>query len=302
MGFRIARVVAGMAAVVAALAGIASAAGILLRGDLATTPFTTVRGEVVPMVMDGIYRYNAEAVVAEGVGWDLVTLLLVVPVTIVAAVLLWRGSLRAALVMGGLLAYFAYQYFEYLMFWAYGPLYPIHLLTGALGISALVLLIAGFDLAALPRSIDSRFPRRAVVGFSIAVAVVLCGLWLPTIIGTLGGEVTDELNGASTLVVPAFDLGLLVPLAVFTAVAVARRASIGYVLAMIVLVKGVCMALAIVAMLVVEWQVTGEALIPPMVIFGILALVSLAIGVRAVRAIHDEPTATTSRRHAPAPA
>ena len=247
----------------------------------------TVRGEPVDVVMDGIYRFNAEAIVAEGVGWDIVTLFVVVPATVVTLAWLWRGSLRAALVMGGLLAYLTYQAFEYTMFWAYGLAYPLHLLLAALSISTLGLLLFGLDLGSLPERIGDRFPRRAVIGFCVLVVVVLAGLWLPLILGTLGGETSDELQGATTMVVPAFDLGLLVPLAVFTGVAVWKRLAIGVVLAVVILVKGIVMALAIVAMLLVEWQVTGELAAPPIVVFAVVAGLSLVIAVQAVRAVDD---------------
>ena len=256
-----------------------------LRGDLATTEFVTVRGETVQVVTEGIYRFNAEGIVAEGVGWDIVTLFVVVPATLVALVLMWRGSLRASLVTAGLLAYFCYQSFEYAVFWAYGPLFPLYVATLALSVSALGLLIYGLDLEALRDRVRPSFPRRALVGFCIAVVVILAGLWLPAIGGTLGGEVADELQGASTMVVPVFDLGLLVPLAVFTGIAIYRRLAIGYLLGMIILVKGASMALAIAAMLVVEWLVTDELLLPPLIVFAAVALVSVALAAQALASI-----------------
>ena len=209
----IARVVVVLGGIVAALAALTSAAGVSLRGDLATTEFVTVRGEVVQVVSEGIYRFNAEGIVAEGVGWDFVTLFVIVPATLVSLALMWRGSLRATLVTAGLLAYFCYQSAEYAVFWAYGPLYPAYVATLALSVSALGLLIYGLDADALSGRIGPSFPRRAIAGYSIAVMVILAGLWLPVIAATLGGEVSDQLQGASTLVVPAFDLGLLIPLA-----------------------------------------------------------------------------------------
>jgi hypothetical protein len=279
--------------VVASLAGIAAAAGVFLRGDLSTFPFTTVRGEAIDVVADGVYRYNADSIVAEGVGWDLVTLLLVVPAALVTAILLWRGSVRAALVMAGLLAYFTYQYFEYAVFWAYGPLYPLQLLTAALAVSTLAILVARLDLAAIATGARERFPARLVAAYGALAVALLAGLWLPVIAGTLGGDVADELQGATTLVVPVFDLGLLVPLAIATAVTAYRRLPVSVLLGVVLLVKGVAMGLAIVAMLLVEWQVTGEPQPPPVVIFAALAAISLAIGWRAVRAIGGDarPTA-----------
>lgn len=53
-----------LVALIGGLAALASAAGVLLRGDLATRAFTTVRGDVADILTGGIYRFNGEAVAA----------------------------------------------------------------------------------------------------------------------------------------------------------------------------------------------------------------------------------------------
>ena len=283
----IVRFVVLLGSIAAVLAGIASAAGVLLRGDLATTEFSTVRGEVVEMVTDGIYRFNAEGIVAEGIGWDIVTLFVVVPATLVTLYLVWRGSARAVLVAAGLLAYLCYQSAQYAVLWALGPLYPVYVLTLALSVSALGLLVYGLDLGRLRVRSGQAFPRRSIVGYSLAVVVILAGLWLPVIVGTWGAVTVDQLEGAATLVVPAFDLGLLVPLAIFAAVTVYRSLPVGYLLGSIVLVKGATMGLAIAAMLAVEAVITEELALPPLLVFLVMAGVSVVIGTRALRAFDD---------------
>jgi hypothetical protein len=285
----IARFVVLLGGIAAVLAGIASAAGVLLRGDLTTTEIVTPRGEVVQLVTEGIYRFNAEGIVAEGIGWDIVTLLVVVPATLVTLALVWRGSIRATLAAAGLLAYLVYQSAQYAVFWALGPLYPLYVTTLALSVSALGLLIYGLDIERLRVLPGRAFPRRAVVGYSIAAIVILAGLWLPVITSTWGVETVDQLEGAATLVVPAFDLGLLVPLAVFTALAVYRSLPAGYVLGSVLLVKGGSMALAIAAMLLVEAAVTDELALPPLVVFLVMAGLSAVVGVRALGSIDDAP-------------
>src|SRR5690349_9914930 len=97
----------------AVLVAVAAGAGILLRGDLATTSFTTVRGDAVDILTGGIYRFNGEAIAAEGIGWDVVTLLAVVPTLLLVLPSLAAGSLRGTLITVGLLAYTLYQYAEY---------------------------------------------------------------------------------------------------------------------------------------------------------------------------------------------
>ena len=46
--------------------------------------------------------------------------------------------------------------------------------------------------------------------------------------------------------------------------------------------------LAIAAMLIVEWLVTDELLVPPLVIFALMALLSVALIVRALGGIDEE--------------
>jgi hypothetical protein len=271
---------------IAMLVAIASAAGILLRGPLATEPWTTVRGEQLDIVTDGVYAWNSLPVVSEGIGWDVVSLILAAPALLLAAIGIARGSLRSTLVGLGLLVYVLYQYAMYAMFWAIGPLYPLHLGLIILSVSALAILVTGLDPQRVSARVDDRFPRRAVTGLGVFMVVVLCGLWLPTIWRVVvEGQVQDLLNGGVTLVVPAFDLGFLVPLGAFTAITAWRRSPMGYVLATTVVVKAVAMATAIVAMLAVEWGTTGVAAVFPMALFGGTALAALAIGIRVYASI-----------------
>ena len=85
--------------VVAILAGTAAAVGVFFRGDGSVETVVSPRGERYEMIVSGVYRYNAQRVVAEGIGWDIFTLFAV-----------------------GVLAYLFYQYLMYSVTWAFGPL------------------------------------------------------------------------------------------------------------------------------------------------------------------------------------
>jgi hypothetical protein len=288
----------GLVGLTGVLAAIASAAGVLLRGDLATRQFTTIRGDAVEYLTDGAYRFNGINIVSEGIGWDLVTLLVIVPALALTVPSLLRGTLHATLLAAGFLLYFLYQYAEYAMALAYGPLFPVYVGIVALSVSSLALLLSRVDLAALPEQFGPRFPRRAMIAFGLYMAILLGGMWLPLIARTLTETSVPELYGGMTLVVQAFDLGFLVPLGLFTAVTVYRRLPVGYLLSAVVIVKGGSIALGIVAMMVVEWLTTGEPQLPPIVIFGLTTAAGLAIAVRMYRGIEARsgapipPTAT----------
>lgn len=280
-------VVVGLAAT---LAAIASAAGVALRGDLTTQPFTTVRGDLVDVLAGGVYRFNGKSIAAEGIGWDAVTLFLVVPALLLTLPYLRRGSLRGRLFATGILAYFVYQYFEYAMALAYGPLFTLYVAIGAVSLTGIALLLAGLDADELRARITGGFPRRPMIGFGIFMAVLLGGMWLPLIVTTFDATSVPQLNGGTTLVVQAFDLGLLVPLGLFTAVAVQRGHVAGYVLSAIVVVKGMAMGAGIASMLIVEWSTTGVSQLPPIVIFAAISLVSAILASRVYGSIGPAPT------------
>jgi hypothetical protein len=288
------RWIVGLVALIGGLVALAAAAGVFLRGDLATAPFTTVRGDVVDVLTGGIYRFNGEAVAAEGVGWDLVTLCVVVPVLLLTLPALARSSTRALLLTCGILTYFLYQYAEYAMFLAFGPLFLLYVAIFALSLSGLAVLLGRLDLATLAASVSGPFPRRGAAGFGAFMAILLAGMWLPLVLRSAGDTQVPALGAATTLVVQAFDLGFLVPLGIFTAVTVWRRLPVGYVLAAIVVVKGAAMGAGIAAMLVVEARVTGVLQLPPILLFAAISATAVVLGFRVYRSIGEGASTVTA--------
>lgn len=268
-------------AALALAAAVTAGLGVFARGDGATSPATSIRGERYEYVTDGVYAFNPERVVAEGVGWDAVTLLFAAPALLVAAGLIARGSLRARLFALGILAYFFYQYLMYAVFWALGPLFPAFVALYAASATAIVWIASTVEIAALPGQVSARFPRRGMVIFSALIALLLLGMWVPRIATGLRGDLAGAgLLGMPTLTVQAMDLGMLVPLAIATAVLLARGRPWGYLLATVLAVKGVTMAGAICAMLVSAAIVEGSLEVAP---FSIFAVATIAAGWLAFR-------------------
>jgi hypothetical protein len=240
------------------------------------------------MVTTGVYRYNAERVVAEGVGWDVVTLFLTVPAMLIALPLVVRGSLNGRLFVLGLLAYYCYQYLEYAMFWAFGPLFVLFIVIFPAAAAAIAWILATIRLPDLATRVSTRFPRRSMAGLAFAVSAVLLLMWTKRIAGALGGSIDGVLLGQSTMVVQALDLGFIVPLAVFSGITVLRRRPIGYLLSAILVVKAVAMACAIAAMLLVAWSVEGTLEVVPFAFFAAVALASGWIGFRMYGSLGGE--------------
>jgi hypothetical protein len=224
-------------------------------------------------------------IASEGVGWDLVTLFVIVPALAVTLPSLLRGTLRGMLLAAGFLVYFLYQYAEYAMALAYGPLFPVYVGIVALSVSGIALLLTRIDVESLPARFGPQFPRRA-------------GDRLRPVHGRPArGDVgsthrAHDHVGFSERAVWGYDPrcpGLRPRLSgaagTLHAVTVYRRLPVGYVLAAVVIVKGASIALGIGAMLVVEWLATGEPQLPPIVVFGVTAMAGFAIAARIYRGI-----------------
>jgi hypothetical protein len=275
----------GMTAIcclVAVLAAIASALGVFARGAGAFVTVTSVRGDTYEMATGGLYAYNAQRVVAEGVGWDIVTLFLAVPALVVAAFFVARGSFRGRLFAAGLLGYFLYQYLEYSVTWAFGPLFLLFVATYATSLIGIGWI--GWSLATdrTREPMGDQFPRRGWAALNFTMSGLLALMWLQRIALALGGD-HGILLGETTLTVQALDLGLVVPISVLSAVLVLRRTQVGYALAAAYGVAFATMAAAITGMLLSAWAVEGTLEIVPVAMFALASISAVALLVRIYR-------------------
>lgn len=280
---------AGYLALMAAAVGVVAAIGVFGRGDGTTEAVVSARGEPFDMVTTGVYAWNPERLVAEGVGWDVFTLAIAVPALLFAAWGVWRGSLRWRLVAVGLLVYLWYQYLMYAMAWAIGPLFLPFVAIVAAAAIGVAWVASSVPVTSLAHNVTEGYPRRGMMIFCAAMALLLLGMWLPMIATVLRGDLEGTLLGQTTLVVQALDLGVIVPLSLATLVLLWRRAPAAVLVATALAVKGLAMAVAICAMLVSAWAVEGALEIGPFVLFAAIALACLTLLVLMLRAIREEP-------------
>ena len=278
------RAMAAFAVTVALSAAVAAALGVFARGDGSYETVTSVRGVTYEMATSGVYAFNAQRIVSEGVGWDVFTLFVAVPVMLAAAGLVAGGSFRARLLALGLLGYFFYQYLEYAMTWAFGPLFPLFIAIFGASLVGLVWFGASVANDGIADRFGEDFPGRPFAVVSVLMAVLLVVMWTGRIVAGLTGDLAAAgLYGETTLVVQAVDLGLVVPTALLIAALAWRRTAVGHVLASVYVVTSVAMSAAIVAMLVSAGIVEGSFELPPILIFGAYMVAMLVLAVRMYR-------------------
>ncbi|MFQ3620808.1 MAG: hypothetical protein SNJ78_07670 [Spirochaetales bacterium] len=270
---------------------LASGIGFLFRGERITVPAVSIRGESYEYRDTGIYRYSAERVVQEGIGWDAVTFFLVVPAYWGVLFLSRRLEVRETLFLIGFLSYFVYQYLEYTMFWALGPLFPLHLVLFSSSMAGILILLSRIRIKELPGYFSDRFPLKGVGWISAFMGVVLLGMWVPFVYRALQGDIAGKLYGSTTLVVQALDLGLIVPLAFWTAFACKQKKSVAYLLSTIMVVKLITMGSALCAMILNVWREGGRFEGVPLGIFGSGVLYGLWLINKIYRSYQSEKEA-----------
>ena len=270
---------AALCTCIAAMMGLASGLGVFARGGGEVQTATSIRGESFNFTTTGVYAFNAERVVAEGVGWDWFTLVIATPALLAAVPWVARGSLRGRLFALGLLGYAMYQYLMYATTWAFGPLFPLFIALYAASVVGIVWIVATIDLAAVATTLGQQFPRRRMAVLCGLLTLVLVGMWTRRIALGLTDE-PPQLFGMTTMVIPALDLGLIVPLCIWTGVTTWRAQPVGYLLSAVLVVKGFAMAVAIVAMLLSAWATSGTPELPALTVFGLFAAALAWLGLR----------------------
>lgn len=250
---------------------------------------TSVRGEKYKMIASGLYKYNSQRMVAEGIGWDYFTLIFALPMLLLLLPRIYKNSLRAKLFAVGLLAYVFYQYFMYALGWAFGPLFPLFILIYSFSLICVIWIISTIDITELSQKINDSFPRKSIAFLCFFVAVLIFFMWLKRIAVGLQGDLQEGmLLGQTTMVIQALDLGLIVPFAVFTGIFIIRRKEIGYLLSPVLLVKAIAMSGAIMAMLISAWIAEGGLDITPFVLFLIIFIISIILGVKTFQSIKEK--------------
>ncbi len=137
--------------------------------------------------------------------------------------------------------------------------------------------------------ISARFPRRLFVGFSLVMSAALILLWLGRIIPyTLAGCFPDEIAGMTTLVTQAFDLGMVVPLLLSTAILLWRHSAWGYLIAGISLTFGFVMSITLPAWIAVPLIQAGQMNLVEAAPFTLLCPVGLYVAGRFFWCVQEE--------------
>lgn len=224
-----------------------------------------------------VYAKETPSWAAQGMGQDVVNLLVVVPAMAVCIYRAARGSLRSVLILFGLLLYAIYSYVLYAFFVHFNALFPIYVAVLGLSFYALVGMLMEMDSIAV-RSLFAAKRGRAASAYLMASGVAFAVLWLASIASAIAtGSTPPDVIEAGLPVNPVhvLDLAFVLPGTIVTAVLLWRRRPLGFLLAVPLTTFTSAMSLAIVGMML--FMRTRGLPAPAALIAGLVVASGLAV-------------------------
>ena len=270
------RWITALASVVAAFGAVAAGTGIVTAWGPTHRAFITLRGESVYLQGGGLYARESVSGAAQAIGQDFVTLLVAVPLLLLATRMASTGSVRGLLLRAGALAYFAYTYLLMAFGGTYNELFLIYVALFSASSFGFIMSIVSVDANRLHDQFCPRFARRRVGWALVCFGALLAMMWLGRIVPSLvSGKTPPGLDSYTTLFVQAGDLGIVIPTAILAGILLVRGRAFGYLLGAVMLVQASAFGLALMAM-IVSMTAAGVEVVPvEVVVFSLLALVFL---------------------------
>lgn len=284
--------IVGLATLIAALALIAAGAGLFWHDAGSSYRFTTPRGQTVELYGRGLYRFDTRFMAASSRGTDAVTLILGIPLLIVATLRYRRGSLRWGLLLVGTLGYFLYVYASLTLNAAYNDLFLVYVALCSASLFALILAYRSIELPALQSHFLPNLPRRGPALFMVASGLVTLIIWLSPLLSALvQGQPPALLGSSTTMVTDALDLAIITPATIIAGALILRRSPLGYLIACSLLVLEMLLA-PLIAAQTVSQVVAGVSfsagqIVGPIAGFSILGLGAVVVTVALLRAISE---------------
>ena len=272
------RLAVRLAWIIAGLALVAPLAGLLAPDGSGPATVRSVRGEVVELYGQGLYRRDSRFKGASNVGTDVITLFVAIPLLVWSAIAYRRGSPRGGPLLLGVLAWFLYVYATYALSVAFNELFLVYVALASASFFAFVLLWRAIDPARLADGPSETVVRRTAA-VMLASAVLTFLVWsLPLLAATLSGDAPKWLDSSSTMVTDALDLAIITPSALLAGMLLRRREPLGYLIAIVLLVLLLILAPAIIAQtvsqLAADIAFTGGETVGPMAGFLVLGVIA----------------------------
>jgi hypothetical protein len=250
-------------------------------------PLTNFRGEQITINAQGLYYWDTVSSAAQMQANDLVTLVLGLPLLVIAAWLSWRGSLRGRLLLSGTLAFILYTYITMSFGAAYNKLFLVYVALFSLSLFAFILSVMSYDLKTFPAHFSDRLPRRGIAAMLFFAATFLLLAWLGRILPMIFTSQIPALENVTSMFIQVMDLGIIIPVCFLSGILLLRRSPWGYLLASISMMKFITLGLAVSLMGINMARVGVPASPVEIGAFLTITLINLALSVVLLKNIKE---------------
>jgi hypothetical protein len=240
--------------------------------------------------INGLYRDTPDFAL-QARGQDFVSLVVVLPALIIAAVFAHRGSPLARLLWLGGLVYLVYTYTVAAFDVKFNLLFLVYVALLGCSLYALIGTLATTDIVGNKACFKEKTPVKAISIYLAVLAVLFYFMWLGEIVlALISGRIPQSIldNGTPTNAVHVLDMAWILPAFGITAVSLWRKKALGYTLAGALLSYAVFLTLAILGMAIFTIREGYPIVVPQVVIFGALLAISLGMLIWYMRNL--EPT------------
>jgi len=212
------------------LSSVAALYGMLSSGEADIQQIKSVRGQVVDLYGEGVYRHMSADVAIQGIAQDYVTFFVGVPLLLFGFYWYRKRSKRGAFLLAGSSGYFFVTYLFYTSMGMYNELFLVYVALLGLSFFTLLNTLLSFDLPRLAKGFEREAARRAVGIFLIVNSILIGLMWLGVVVPPLldGTLYPEGVEHYTTLIVQGLDLGLLLPLSFVSGRLLLLKRPLGY--------------------------------------------------------------------------
>jgi hypothetical protein len=245
----------------------------------------TLGGLIIPDLYTK-YGFNNQYLLAQVIGQDFLTLIVILPLFVISLIFAMKGSLRWTLVWLGCLGYTLYTYITYAFSNIYNNFFLIHVLLYCLSLFSIIGVLMKLDAESVKSQFSEKTPIKLVGIFLIAFGSLILFAWLSEIIPYLViGQKPASIVQSGWTIIYAIDLGFFLPATLITGVMLLKRIAYGYIFAAIILIKAVTIGLAVLSMVVFMYQLNQPinwAMLPVFIIATVFAIILSYIFLKSI--------------------
>jgi hypothetical protein len=222
---------------IAIIAAAAALAGLFAQGGDGAMSFMTLHGQTASIYGQGLYRFDTVLFAMTFKGTDIVTLIVSIPLLIIAFVLYRRRLLRGGLLLLSAIPYFIYIGASMTFSAQFNSAFLLYVALLSVSFFTFLAVISAIDSTDLPLHIQPGFPHRGLAIFLFVAGLGTLFLWVSELVGPiLSGSVPANLGPYTTTYTHGFDSAIITPALVITGVFLLQRKPAGFLFAIPLLV------------------------------------------------------------------